>query len=128
MVGINLYGLSLFEAEEAICEIWSCLEEYNIPSPVMSLDDRADGTVAIGFVFDEPMWTELVRLRLSGWMGSATPDGNSTALLAGGIGGAARAMHAPTTELSFVPGIEEMPLRAAGSAGAVLASRRSKRR
>ena len=60
MTVIELDGLSLPEAEEAIAEIWSCLEEYSIPSPVMSVDVRAPARITLGFKFDEPIWAKLV--------------------------------------------------------------------
>jgi len=68
MADINIDGLSLPEAEEAIVEIWSCLEEYHIPSPAMSVDVRANSRVTIGLSFEEPLWAELVSLRLSNSM------------------------------------------------------------
>jgi hypothetical protein len=70
MADINLYGLSLSEAEEAIAEIWNCLEEYNIPSPVMSAKGGANSRMTIGFSFGEPIWAALVSLRLSNSMRS----------------------------------------------------------
>lgn len=71
MADINIDGLSLPEAEEAIVEIWSCLEEYDIPSPAMSVDVRADSRITMGLSFEEPLWAELVSLRLSNSMRSA---------------------------------------------------------
>jgi hypothetical protein len=75
MAAIKLDGLSLPEAEEAIAEIWCWLEEYDIPSPVMDVDIRADAGIAMEFRFEEPIWAELVRIRLSNWMRNALPSG-----------------------------------------------------
>jgi hypothetical protein len=68
MAVIELDRLSLPDAEEAIAEIWSCLEEYGIPSPIMSVDFHANAKVTMGFTFDEPIGAQLVSLRLSSWM------------------------------------------------------------
>jgi hypothetical protein len=68
MVVIELDRLSLPDAEEAIAEIWSCLEEYGIPSPIMSVDFHANAKVTMGFTFDEPIGAQLVSLRLSSWL------------------------------------------------------------
>lgn len=70
MAEINLEGLALPEAEEAIAEIWSCLEEYDIPSPAVRVGLRADARMNMKFDFDEPVWAELVRVRLGvGFLG-----------------------------------------------------------
>jgi hypothetical protein len=74
MADINLDGLSLPEAEEAIAEIWSCLEEYDIPSPVVSVEFRDNSRMTVGFSFAEPIWADLVSLRLSTSMRGNLPQ------------------------------------------------------
>lgn len=64
MADVNLEGLSWPEAEEAIAEIWSCLEEYDIPSPALSVDVGTSSRITVGFSFEEPIWTDLVSHRL----------------------------------------------------------------
>jgi hypothetical protein len=68
MAVIELDRLSLPDAEEAIAEVWSCLEEYGIPSPIMRVGFHANAKVTMGFTFDEPIGAQLVSLRLSNWM------------------------------------------------------------
>jgi hypothetical protein len=71
MAVIELDRLSLPDAEDAIAEVWSCLEEYSIPSPIMSVDFHANAKVTMGFTFDEPIGAQLVSVRLSSWMQSS---------------------------------------------------------
>jgi hypothetical protein len=67
MFAIKLQGLSISEAEEAIAEVWSCLEEYSIPSPRLKAT-RANKQITIELSgFDEPLWTKLVDSYLSNW-------------------------------------------------------------
>jgi hypothetical protein len=75
MAVIELDRLSLPDAEEAIAEVWSCLEEYGIPSPSMSVDFHANAKVTMGFTFDEPIGAQLVSLRLSSWMRGSVERG-----------------------------------------------------
>lgn len=87
MADINFNGLSLCEAEEAVAEIWSCLEEYDIPSPVVNVGACTNARITMGFTFEEPIWAELVTHRLStlmcgvgaGWRSSALPTRKSDA-------------------------------------------------
>jgi hypothetical protein len=71
MAAIKLEGLSLPEAEEALSEVWCCLEEYGIPSPRMEVDLRANARIGMEFSFDEPVWADLVSMRLSDWLRSS---------------------------------------------------------
>lgn len=68
MAVIQLDRLSLPDAEEVIAEVWSCLEEYGIPSPTMNVDFHANARVTMGLTFDEPIGAQLVSLRLESWM------------------------------------------------------------
>jgi hypothetical protein len=70
MAVIEVDHLSLPDAEEAIAEVWSCLEEYSIPSPIMSVDFHANAKVTMAFTFEEPIGAQLVSVRLSNWMQS----------------------------------------------------------
>jgi hypothetical protein len=55
------------EAEEAIAELWSCLEEYGIPSPKLKAT-CANKRITIELsALDEPLWAKLVDTRLSNW-------------------------------------------------------------
>jgi hypothetical protein len=67
MLAIKLQGLSISEAEEAIAEVWSCLEKYSIPSPRLKAT-RANKRITIELSgFDEPLWTKLVDASLLHW-------------------------------------------------------------
>ena len=67
MSAIRLRGLTLSEAEEAIMEVWSCLEEYGIPSPKLKAS-RTNSRMTIELsMFDDPLWAKLVDTRLSNW-------------------------------------------------------------
>ena len=70
MVVIELSGLSMSEAEEALVEIWSCLEEYAIPSPRIAFAFRTDTEVGMKMSLEEPLWAEIVTVRLSRWLGA----------------------------------------------------------
>jgi hypothetical protein len=80
MAVIKLDRLSLADAEEAIAEVWSCLEEYGIPSPMMSVDFHTNARVTMGFTFDEPIGAQLVSLRLSSWMRSPVEMGSGASI------------------------------------------------
>jgi hypothetical protein len=73
MADINFDRLLLPEAEEAIADVWRCLEDYDLPSPALRVDFHANSTVALAFTFEDPLWAELVRLRLSHMMGRIVP-------------------------------------------------------
>ena len=67
MSAIKLRGLSLSEAEEAIVELWTCLEEYGIPSPKVKVS-RTDRRVTMELSgFDDSLWTELIDTYLTNW-------------------------------------------------------------
>jgi hypothetical protein len=74
------FDLSLPDAEEAIAEVWSCLEEYGIPSPIMRADFHANARVTMGLTFDEPIGAQLVSLRLSSWMRNSVEVGIDTSI------------------------------------------------
>ena len=67
MSAIKLRSLSMSDAEEAIAELWSCLETYGIPSPKLKAT-RTNKRITIELSgFDEPLWTTLVDTCLSNW-------------------------------------------------------------
>lgn len=78
MVVIELNGLSTSEAEEALVEIWSCLEEYVIPSPRIAFAFRADNDVGMEISIEEPLWAEIVTARLSRWLGAGQEQARPT--------------------------------------------------
>jgi hypothetical protein len=82
MAVIELCRLSLPDAEEAITEVWSCLEEYGIPSPTLRVDFHANARVSMGFTFDEPIGAHLVSLRLSNWVPSSVERDRPDATIA----------------------------------------------
>ncbi len=68
MATINFPRLSVGDAEEVIAEIWSCLEEYRIPSPRLTFDFRRGGDLGLECHFGETVWAKLIALRLSAWI------------------------------------------------------------
>jgi hypothetical protein len=65
MSAIKLRGLSMSEAEEAIAELWSCLEEYGIPSPKLKATCAHKRITIELSALDDPLWAKLVDTRLS---------------------------------------------------------------
>lgn len=84
MATVKFRRLSICEAEDAIAEIWNCLEEYGIPSPWMTFEfDEFDrgGEVSFKCRFDAPLWAHLVAMRLSTWLiarGRSAESGEDT--------------------------------------------------
>jgi hypothetical protein len=68
MATIELHGLSMQEAEAVVAEIWGCLEEYQIPSPDLTVAVDARGHVSVGCRFRERVWMQVVATRLSTWV------------------------------------------------------------
>lgn len=65
---IKLRGLSISEAEEAIAELWVCLEEYGIPSAPKLQISRTHNQITIEMSgFDEPLWAKFVDTHLTNW-------------------------------------------------------------
>src|SRR6516225_8799808 len=67
MSAIKLRGLSMSEAEEAIAAVWSCLEEYGIPSPMLKATCTNKRITIEISALDDPLWAKLVDTRLSNW-------------------------------------------------------------
>ncbi len=66
MPSITLHRITVAHAEEAISEIWRCLEEYDILSPAMACKfEGPDLTIQLHFA--EPLSAELVNRRLCAW-------------------------------------------------------------
>ena len=68
MSSIRLRSLTMSEAEEAIAELWSCLEEYGIPSPKMNATRAHKRIIIELFELDEPLWAKVVGTCLSSWL------------------------------------------------------------
>jgi hypothetical protein len=74
---IKLRGLSMSEAEEAIAELWICLEEYSIPSPPKLKIFRTHNQITIEMSrFEEPLWTKFVDTHLRNWRRCTQPSGH----------------------------------------------------
>jgi hypothetical protein len=57
--------LSIPDAEDAIAETWSILEEYDIPSPKLTFTFRGTSQVKIALRVDDPVDAQTVMLRLA---------------------------------------------------------------
>jgi hypothetical protein len=64
MAIIRFSNLPMADAEEVIAEIWSCLEEYDIPTPEMEFS-FAPTTVSMQVRTRESRWDFALALRLS---------------------------------------------------------------
>ncbi|HYS85924.1 MAG TPA: hypothetical protein VEN78_13120 [Bradyrhizobium sp.] len=69
---IRLRLLSLPDAEDAIAEAWNILEEYDIPSPRMTVTFRGSLRVNIALHVDDALDTQTLMLRLAPWAPSLT--------------------------------------------------------
>ena len=63
--------LSISEGEEAIVEIWKCLEEYDLPTPRMTISFLGGKGIIIRLDIEDPLWAIVLRRRLSN---SAVPN------------------------------------------------------
>ncbi len=62
---IYFHVLSIPDAEDAIAETWSVLEEYDIPSPGMTFTFRGSSRVKIALRVDDPVDAQTLMLRLA---------------------------------------------------------------
>lgn len=64
MTTIRLRRLSLHEAEEVIVSLWTCLEEYGIPTPQITFRVEGSGRATLCLRIDSE-WAHVVRCRLA---------------------------------------------------------------
>ena len=121
MAAITLDGLALSEAEEAVAELWFCLEEFRLSSPTMAVDIHPDGQVTMEFSFDEPLWAELVGIRLSNWLSSSRPGGWKRGFTPGPAGQAWHLFGPGKPETTQIRIGERCP-RSSGNLGALCAA------
>jgi len=69
---LYFHVLSLRDAEDAVAETWSTLEEYGIPSPRMTCTFRGGSRVKISLRVDDPVDMQTLTLRLAQWVQSQT--------------------------------------------------------
>jgi hypothetical protein len=65
---IQLVCLPLLEMEEAIVEIWNCVEEYQMPSPRLKFDFHGNSAISMALHFDDRVLSAIVSARLSNWI------------------------------------------------------------
>lgn len=65
MTVIQVQLASMALAEQVIAEIWTCLEEYNIPSPALSLRFHDRGRVTVAAHFNDAVAANTVLTRIS---------------------------------------------------------------
>ncbi len=56
------------EAEQCVAEIWTCLEEYNMPSPAIAFDFHGPSRTDIKMSIDDPVAASVMLTRLSTWV------------------------------------------------------------
>ena len=61
---------SMAAAEQSIAEIWTCLEEYDIPSPAVSFKFHDSERVTVTMHIDDSVAANTVLARLSTWVGT----------------------------------------------------------
>ena len=66
MALIELRQLSMRDAEEAITEIWTCLEEHDLATPQFEFEFHRDTIVSLSFRVDTD-FSRVVELRLANW-------------------------------------------------------------
>ena len=69
MAMIQFRRLSIEEAENCIAEIWTCLEEYQLPSPKMYFDCPEGSGITMTINVDDPVAENTLLARLSGYSG-----------------------------------------------------------
>ncbi len=69
---IHFHLLSIPDAEDAIAEAWNILEEYDIPSPGMTVTFRGSLRVNIALRVDDALDAQTLMLRLAPWAPSQT--------------------------------------------------------
>ncbi len=70
MAVIRFRQLSMAEAEQCVAEIWTCLEEYNMPSPAIAFDFHGPLRTGIKMSIDDPVAASVMLTRLSTWIES----------------------------------------------------------
>ncbi len=68
MAVIRFRQLSMAEAEQCVAEIWTCLEEYNMPSPAIAFDFHGPLRTGIKMSIDDPVAASVMLARLSTWI------------------------------------------------------------
>jgi len=68
MVILQLGYLPLSQVEEAIVEIWNCVEEYRFPSPSLRLDFRGRNLAKMGLGTEDRVLLSILSARLSNWL------------------------------------------------------------
>lgn len=68
MAVIQFRQLSLAEAEQCVAEIWTCLEEYHIPTPTLSFEFRDSFRTSIRMNIDDCIAANTMVGRLSTWI------------------------------------------------------------
>ena len=68
MLTIQLRYLPLREIEEAIVEIWRCVEEYRMPSPDLRFDFQGETTASVALHVEDRVLFAILSARLSNWI------------------------------------------------------------
>jgi hypothetical protein len=80
---IGLRRLSLRDAEEAIVELWTCLEEYEIPTPHVDFRFEGPDRVTLCLRIDRE-WEHVVRRRLASRMDASCLNAIRIEVVTGG--------------------------------------------
>ena len=67
MTVIEFRRLCMPEAEEVIVALWSCFEEYDVPSPRMTFEFHGLAGVTMWLHIENPALADVVAIFLSNW-------------------------------------------------------------
>ena len=73
MNAVQLQFLSMSQAEVVIAEIFTWLEEYDVPTPEMVFSYHGRSRVSIAMCIDDPIAMNIVNLRLAPWFTAENP-------------------------------------------------------
>jgi hypothetical protein len=68
MVIIQLSCLRLPEIEQAIVEIWQCVEEYRMPSPGLKFDFQGETMASMALHIEDSVLFAILSVRLANWI------------------------------------------------------------
>jgi hypothetical protein len=68
MVIMQLSCLPLREIEQALVEIWQCVEEYRMPSPGLTFDFLGETMASMTLRIEDGVLFEILSVRLANWI------------------------------------------------------------
>jgi hypothetical protein len=94
---VQLVFLPLPEMEEAIVEIWKCVEEYQMPSPKLKFDFQGDTAASMALHVEDRVSFAILSARLSNWIMARGSDWQAAI-------GESQSAHAPALSAQLTCG------------------------